>query len=45
VAGEVNKPRRRNTGAMIGFAVALGILLLGTGGVLWWRRPGRYIPA
>lgn len=44
VVGEVNK-RRRNTGAMIGFAVALGILLLGTGSVLWWRRPGRYIPA
>lgn len=45
VVGEVNKAHRRNTGAMIGFAVALGVLLLGTGGVLWWRRPGRYIPA
>ena len=45
VVGEVNKPHQRNTGFVIGFAAVLGLLLAATGGVLWWRRPGRYMPA
>jgi hypothetical protein len=45
VVGEVNKRPKRNTAVLIGMGVAAGLILIGSGGVLWWRRPGRYIPA
>jgi hypothetical protein len=45
VVGEVNKRPARDTKVLIGMAAAAGLLLLGTAAVLWWRRPGRYIPA
>jgi hypothetical protein len=37
--------KRKTTKVLIGFGTALGLLILGAGAVMWWRRPGRYMPA